>query len=68
VDVRRKVVGMRSTRELGAIPSSIIVSTGAFWTLLSLCKPSPQMLLSSHKRSQAIAECLQQLQVDGERC
>ena len=68
VDVRRKGVGTRSTRELGAIPSSIICSTAGFWTLLSLSKPSPQLLLSNHKRSQAIAACLQWLQVGGERC
>lgn len=63
VDVRRKVIGMRSARELGAIPSSIICPTAGFWTVLSLSKPSPQLLLGSNKRSQAIAACMQWLRV-----
>lgn len=39
VHVRRKGVGMRSSRELGAIPSSVICSTAGFGTLFSLPKP-----------------------------
>lgn len=59
---------MRRTRQLGAVLSSINCSTAGFWTLLSLSKPSLQLLLSSHKRSQATAVCVQWLQVGGERC
>lgn len=61
-------MGMRSTRVLGAIRSSIICSTVRLGTLVSLSKPSPHLLLSSHKGNQAIAACLQWLEVCGGVC